>query len=66
MDMWDSILESGDYDQVVYIPMSSGLSNSCSAAMGLALEYEDKVFVADNHRISVTMRESVLSRQIWC
>lgn len=61
MDMWDSILESGDYDQVVYIPMSSGLSNSCSAAMGLALEYEDKVFVADNHRISVTMRESVLS-----
>ena len=41
--------------------MSSGLSNSCSAAMGLALEYEDKVFVADNHRISVTMRESVLS-----
>ena len=58
-DAFDELLK--EYDELVYIPMSSGLSNSCSAAMGLALEYEDKVFVADNHRISVTMRESVLS-----
>ena len=54
MDMWDQILADG-YDQIVYIPMSSGLSSSCSSAKGLALDYEDKVFVVDNHRISVTM-----------
>ena len=54
MDMWNQILADG-YDQIVYIPMSSGLSSSCSSARGLALDYEDKVFVVDNHRISVTM-----------
>ena len=54
MDMWDQILADG-YDEVVYIPMSSGLSSSCASAKGLALDYEDKVFVVDNHRISVTM-----------
>lgn len=59
MNTWDSILESG-YDQIVYIPMSSGLSGSCMTAKGFAQEYEDKVFVADNHRISVTMRQSVV------
>lgn len=59
MDMWDSILKEG-YDQVVYIPMSSGLSASCHAAIQLSEEYDGKVQVVDDHRISVTMRESVL------
>ena len=59
MDMWDGILEEG-YEQVVYIPMSSGLSASCHAAIQLSEEYDGKVQVVDDHRISVTMRESVL------
>lgn len=59
MDMWDSILAEG-YEQVVYIPMSSGLSASCHAAIQLSEEYDGKVQVVDDHRISVTMRESVL------
>jgi len=60
LDKWDELLE--DYDQIVYIPMSSSLSSSCQTAHMLSLddEYEDKVFVVDNQRISVTMRESVL------
>ena len=57
-DMWDGILEEG-YDEIVYVPMSSGLSSSCWAAKSLAEEYEGKVQVADNHRISVTLRDSV-------
>lgn len=59
MDLWDQILADG-YDELVYIPMSSGLSNSCAAAAGYSLDYEGKVEVIDNHRISVTMYESVL------
>lgn len=58
MDMWKQILSSG-YDEIVYIPMSSGLSNSCESAISLSKEFDGKVMVADNHRISVTMRESV-------
>ena len=57
MDMWDGILKEG-YEQVVYIPMSSALSASCHAAIQLSEEYDGKV--VDDHRISVTMRESVL------
>ena len=57
-DLWDKLLK--EYDQVVYIPMSSGLSNSCETAMMLSSEYEGKVFVVDNHRISVTQKRSVL------
>ena len=60
MDMWDSILESGDYDQVVYIPMSSGLSGTCQTATMVADDYDGKVQVVNNQRISVTMRQSVL------
>lgn len=63
LDMWDEILESG-YDEVVYIPMSSGLSNSCSASTQLALEYEGKVQVVDNHRISITMYHSILDAKM--
>lgn len=57
-ELWDQVLE--EYSQVVYIPMSSGLSNSCETALMLAGEYPDKVFVVDNQRISVTQRQSVL------
>lgn len=59
LDTWDDLLKK--YDQVVYIPMSSGLSHSCSAAMAIAREYEGRVFVVDNHRISVTLRQSVIT-----
>ena len=59
MDLWDKILTEG-YDELVYIPMSSGLSNSCAAALGYSQDYDGKVEVIDNHRISVTMYESVL------
>ena len=57
-DFWDKLLE--EYDAVVYIPMSSGLSGSCQTAMLLAEDYEGKVFVVNNQRISVTQRQSVL------
>ena len=59
MGMWDEILAKG-YDEIVHIPMSSGLSNSCESAISLASDYDGKVEVVDNHRISVTLRESVL------
>ena len=55
--LWDRILK--EYDQVVYIPMSSGLSNSCETAMMLASDYAGKVFVVNNQRISVTQKCSV-------
>ena len=58
MAMWDRILGDG-YEDLVYIPMSSGLSGSCHTACVLAEEYGAKVWVADNHRISVTLMESV-------
>ena len=59
MDMWDEILNSG-YDEIIYIPMSSGLSTSCYAAMQLAEDYDGKVQVVNNQRISVTQKQSVL------
>lgn len=58
VEFWDKILE--DYDQIVYIPMSSGLSGSCQTARMLSEDYPDKVFVVDNQRISVTQRRSVI------
>ena len=57
-DMWKSILSEG-YDEIIYIPMSSALSSSCESASGYAQKYEGKVYVADNHRISVSLMESV-------
>ena len=59
MKLWDDLLK--EYDQIVHIPMSAGLSGSCATAMMLAGEdeYEGKVFVVDNHRISVTQYQSV-------
>jgi len=58
MEMWDEILET--YDEIIYLPMSSGLSGSYATAAQFAKEYEGRVEVADNHRISVSLRESVL------
>ena len=58
MDIWDKALEEAE--QVVYIPMSSGLSGSCGTATMLAEDYNGKVQVVDNQRVSVTQRQSVL------
>ena len=60
MDMWDMILDREGYEELVYIPMSSGLSGSCAAAAAAARDYDGKVAVIDNHRISATLTESVL------
>ena len=57
-DFWDKLLK--EYDEILYIPMSSGLSNSCETAMALARDYEGRVQVVDNQRISVTQRQSVM------
>lgn len=56
--LWNELLQT--YDQIIHIPMSSGLSGSCATAMAMAQDYEGKVFVVDNQRISVTQRQSAL------
>lgn len=58
MDTWDGLLK--DYDEILFIPMSSGLSGTVQTATMLAEDYDEKVYVVDNQRISVTMRQSVL------
>ncbi len=62
--MWDDLLRT--HDEVVFIPMSSGLSNTCQTASMLAGDekYSGRVFVVDNHRISVTQAQSVFDAQI--
>lgn len=57
-DLWNKLLE--DHDEVVHIPMSSGLSSSCQSALMLAESYDGRVEVVNNQRISVTQRQSVL------
>ncbi|MGM9912877.1 DegV family protein [Floccifex sp.] len=57
MGMWDEILK--EYDEIVYIPMTSALSGSCQSAIVFSEEYNGKVQVVDNHRISVTQMLSV-------
>ena len=57
-ELWDQILK--DYDEIVHIPMSSGLSGSCQTAMMLAQEYDNRVFVVDSQRISVTQKYDVI------
>lgn len=57
-DKWDELLK--EYDEVVYIPMSSGLSSSCETAYMISQDYDGKVEVVNNQRISVTMRQSVI------
>lgn len=56
-ELWTKLLE--EYDELVYIPMSSGLSNTCENAIEYAKKFNGKVFVVDNLRISVTQKESV-------
>lgn len=58
MKLWDELLS--DYDELVYIPMSSGLSGSCQTAIMLSQDYEERVQVVNNQRISVTQRQSCL------
>ena len=60
MDLWKETLKN--YDEIVYIPMSSGLSKSCETATFLSneKEFKNKVFVVNNQRISVTQKQSVL------
>ncbi len=58
IDLWEKLLK--EYDSVIHIPMSSGLSGSCGTAVMLSNDFDGKVQVVDNQRISVTMRQSVL------
>lgn len=58
MELWEELLE--EYDEVIHIPMSSGLSSSCETAIMLAKEFDGRVHVVDNQRISVTQRQSVM------
>lgn len=62
MEMWDKLLE--EYDEIVHIPMSSGLSSSCETAAMLAEDYDGRVQVVNNQRISVTQRQSVLDARM--
>lgn len=57
MNLWDKLLV--DYDEIVCIPMSSGLSSTCETALSLAQDYDEKVQVVNNQRISVTQEQSV-------
>lgn len=56
--LWEQVLS--EHDELVYIPMSSGLSSACATAMILAKEYLERVFVVDNHRVSVSQKSSVM------
>lgn len=57
LSLWDELLES--YDEIIYLPMSSGLSGTCQTATMLAQDYEDRVYVVDNQRISVPLKHCV-------
>ena len=61
-NLWDEILK--EYDEIVHIPMSSGLSGSCQSAMVFAEDYDGKVQVVNNQRISVTQRQSALDAKL--
>lgn len=56
--LWDKLLQ--EYDEIVHIPMSSGLSGSCQSAIAFAADYDGRVQVVNNQRISVTQRQSAL------
>lgn len=62
MQLWNEVLK--DYDEIVHIPMSSGLSGSCQSAIMLAQDYEGRVQVVNNQRISVTQRQSALDAKL--
>lgn len=56
-EFWTNILK--DYDEIIHIPMSSGLSQACATAENLAKDFSGRVFVVNNHRVSITLKESV-------
>lgn len=58
MELWEELLS--EYDEIVHIPMSSGLSSSCETAQMLAKEFDGKVHVIDNQRVSVTQCQSAI------
>lgn len=58
MEFWDKLLK--EYDEIVHIPMSNGLSSTCETAIMLSKDYDGKVEVVDNQRISVTQKTSVM------
>jgi len=62
MKLWDTLLK--DYDEIVHIPMSSGLSGSCQSAVMLSEDYGGRVQVVNNQRISVTQRQSCLDAKL--
>ena len=62
LELWEGLLK--EYDEIVHIPMSSGLSGSCQSAMMLAEDFEGRVQVVNNQRISVTQRQSVLDAKM--
>lgn len=62
LTLWDKLLE--EYDELVHIPMSSGLSGSCQSAIMLAQDYDNRVQVVNNQRISVTQRQSAIDAQL--
>ena len=62
MECWDELLK--EYDEIVHIPMSSGLSGTCQTARMLSEDYDGRVEVVDNQRVSVTMRQSVLDAKM--
>ena len=62
MNLWEELLR--EYDEIVHIPMSSGLSGSCQTALMLAEEYDGKVEVVNNQRISVTQKQSCFDAKV--
>ncbi len=62
MELWNQLLK--EYDEIVHIPMSSGLSGSCQSAIMLSEDYEGRVQVVNNQRISVTQRQSCLDAKL--
>lgn len=62
LELWDKLLK--EYDEIVHIPMSSGLSGSCQSAIMLSEDYDGKVQVVNNQRISVTQRQSALDAKL--
>ncbi len=58
MELWDEVLK--EHDELLYIPMSSGLSGSCATAQAMAQDYDGRVFVADIGRVTVTQKAAVL------
>lgn len=62
LELWDKLLN--EYDEIVHIPMSSGLSGSCQSAIMLSEDYGGKVQVVNNQRISVTQRQSALDAKM--